>query len=94
MLNNGLWLGYGAEKIPARHIQYSALDHGIFFLLWNVVVEISCYTGHRNDCNLWKRAIAGCLYIVLPSTPSGSQHSVAGLNKFTSPSACVVQNFY
>jgi len=45
---------------------------------------VCCYTGHRNERNLWKRAIAGCQYIVLPSTPSGSQHSVTGLNKFTS----------
>lgn len=73
-----------------QHVNFDipAFDHGSFFLLWNAVVEllyvVTLATGMRGiSGNEQSQDVSQ--YIVLPSTPSGSQHYVTGLNKFTSP---------
>lgn len=58
------------QKHPSGRIGYrenttamfsiSVFDHGGFYSPWNAVVELICYTSHRNEGNLSKQAIAGC----------------------------------
>jgi hypothetical protein len=80
---------FGKDSVSRKYqdvmFSISAFNHGGFYSFWNAVVELFCYTSHRNERNLSKQAIAGCWAIVLPSTPSGGQLSVTGLNRFARP---------
>jgi hypothetical protein len=55
---------FGRDRVSKKYqdvmFSISVFDHGGFYSSWNVVVELICYTSHRNERNLLKQAIAGC----------------------------------